>query len=254
MPPASSYAQRPTSPSPRAPATAGFTENIYAGAGSASAYPSPTAAQREEPIAPVPTPAMAFERRIAENPIVPAGAFGGSQPTAHFFSPKPAPASSAPGAGEYSPPQSSFPPEDDSQSKWQRLDESEKKRVAEEAYKAFEKSLESSRRNTQTKPRGGNMNRDVAERTGGGGGGSDRVNKRPTTADAKNQSQMELERKKHQDMVNAAAAKEKENAAAPKATTANAPKTKSSQQQQSAQQVQANAVMASAKRMVREHV
>ena len=94
MPPAESYVQRPTAPSPRPPVTTGRkSENIYADAGSAASsssnsnYPTPSAAVPNEPVAPLPTPAAEFERRIAENPIVPAGAFGGSQPTARFFSP-----------------------------------------------------------------------------------------------------------------------------------------------------------------------
>jgi hypothetical protein len=191
---------------------------------------------------------MAFERRLAENPIVPSGAFGGSQPTARFFSP---PALSTAEPEEYSSPQSPFPPEDDSQSKWQSLDDFEKKRVAAEAYKAFEKSLEDSRRNTQTKPKGGTMGMGVGARTGGGGGGSDRASKRPATAEAKNLSQMELERKKHQDMVKAAAAKEKDQTAAQTPTTTPPKTVVPTRPLQSAQQIQASAAQASAKRMVR---
>ena len=248
MPPVASFGQRPTAPAPRGSVTTGKTENIYAGAGSASTYPRPSTTRREEPIAPAPTPAMAFERRLAENPIVPSGAFGGSQPTARFFSP---PALSTAEPEEYSSPQSPFPPEDDSQSKWQSLDDFEKKRVAAEAYKAFEKSLEDSRRNTQTKPKGGTMGMGVGARTGGGGGGSDRASKRPATAEAKNLSQMELERKKHQDMVKAAAAKEKDQTAAQTPTTTPPKTVVLTRALQSAQQIQASAAQASAKRMVR---
>jgi hypothetical protein len=190
---------------------------------------------------------MAFERRLAENPIVPSGAFGGSQPTARFFSP---PAVSNPGQGEYSSPQSSFPPDDDSQSKWRSLDDFEKKRVAAEAYKAFEKSLEDSRRNTQAKPTGATMGMGGA-RTGGGGGGSDRATKRPATAEAKNLSQIELERKKHQDMVRASAVKDMGQAAAPTPNSISPKTTVPPRQMQSAQQIQASAAQASAKRMVR---
>jgi hypothetical protein len=248
MPPVASFGQRPTAPAPRGSVTTGKTENIYAGAGSASTYPRPSTTRREEPITPAPTPAMAFERRLAENPIVPSGAFGGSQPTARFFSP---PALSTAEPEEYSSPQSPFPPEDDSQSKWQSLDNFEKKRVAAEAYKAFEKSLEDSRRNTQTKPKGGTMGMGVGPRIGGGGGGSDRASKRPATAEAKNLSQMELERKKHQDMVKAAAAKEKDQTAAQTPTTTPPKTVVPTRALQSAQQIQASAAQASAKRMVR---
>lgn len=248
MPPVASFGQRPTAPAPRGSVTTGKTENIYAGAGSASTYPRPSTTRREEPITPAPTPAMAFERRLAENPIVPSGAFGGSQPTARFFSP---PALSTAEPEEYSSPQSPFPPEDDSQSKWQSLDDFEKKRVAAEAYKAFEKSLEDSRRNTQTKPKGGTMGMGGGPRIGGGGGGSDRASKRPATAEAKNLSQMELERKKHQDMVKAAAAKEKDQTAAQTPTTTPPKTVVPTRPLQSAQQIQASAAQASAKRMVR---
>lgn len=246
--PRASYEQRPTAPSPRVSATPGMTENIYAGAGSASAYPSPAAIRQDEPIAPVPTPAMAFERRLAENPIVPSGAFGGAKPTAHFFSPKSAPASSAPGVGG-----PASPPDDDPQSKWRKLDESEKKRVAAEAYKAFEKSLEDSRRNTQIKPKSDTMSRTNGGITGGGGGGSDRVNKRPASADAKNQSQMELERKKHHDMVKAATtpANIDRSQSAPPLQKSIPKNNTPPKQNLSTRQIQASAVQASAKRMVR---
>jgi len=281
MPPAASYEPRPTTPVPRGAAASGNPENIYAGAGSASTstYPSPAAVPREEPAAPLPTPAMAFEQRLAENPIVPSGAFGGSRPTSHFFSPKPAPeagAASTAGAGNYSTQPSPAPnaaaqaaaaakaaadEEDDPQSKWQKLDDFEKKRVAAEAYKAFEKSLEDSRRDTSTstKPKGGSTmgsrggggGGQPAATSTGGGGGSDRVNKRPTTAEGKNQSEKELERKKHQDMVKAASAtaatKEGKTGAQPLTSAPKkiAPKPK----QQSTRQVLASAAQASVKRM-----
>ncbi|KAL7544012.1 hypothetical protein ACHAXR_013549 [Thalassiosira sp. AJA248-18] len=295
MPPMASFDQRPTMPSPRGGARPGASENIYAGAGSAfpsSSAPAPSVPMRREeqppPVAPLPTPAMAFERRLAENPIVPSGAFGGSQPTARFFNPNkpaapPAPAARGGGGVDYSsPPQaSSLPPEDDSQSKWQTLDDYEKKRVAAEAYKAFEKSLEDSRRTSTQKPIKGGSSMGSRAGGGGGGGGSGTnnaatANKAPTaTANAaastkqQNQSsnQMELERKKHQDMVKTAAssaAKEKKKSSgsppppkpkssAPKSNYA--PKQKQQQkQQQSAQQIQASAAQASAKRMVREMI
>ncbi len=247
--PRTTYEQRPTAPSPRVAATPGMTENIYAGAGSVSAYPSPSTIRQDEPVAPVPTPAAAFERRLAENPIVPSGAFGGAKPTSHFFSPKPAPATSAAGAGG-----PTFPPEDDPQSNWRKLDESEKKRVAAEAYKAFEKSLEDSRRNTQIKPKAETSNRGSEGITGGGGGGgSDRVHKRPVSADAKNQSQMELEQKKLQDMVKAAsmsANSDRSQSAPP--LQLNIPKYDVPPKRNlSARQIQSSAVQASVKRMVR---
>ena len=157
LPPAKSFDQRPTAPVPRQAAQQ-RSDNIYAGAGSASfsrgtsrdgrvdnirpdtvkagageLTPSPSAIN--EPSAPLPTPAQAFERRLSENPIVPAGAFGGSRPTAHFFSQsKPSP------PAESSPPED-FSPQDEAQAKWRSLDESEKKRIASEAYKTFEKQI-----------------------------------------------------------------------------------------------------------------
>ena len=67
----------------------GEQDNSYAGAGTASQFsggggdggysnytPSPSVAS---PPAGLPTPAQAFERRLAENPIVPSGAFGGKK-------------------------------------------------------------------------------------------------------------------------------------------------------------------------------
>ena len=67
------------------PRRGGMQEDIYGGVGSSSGggasgfpqlTPSPAAVP---PPAGLPTPAQAFERRLAENPIVPAGAFGGSK-------------------------------------------------------------------------------------------------------------------------------------------------------------------------------
>ncbi len=172
MPLVASFGQHPTSPVPRRSATTGMPENIYASAGSSSTYLRPSTTQKEEPIAPVPTPAMAFERCLPENPILPVGAFGGSQPMACFFSSL---ASSITGPEEHSSPQSPFPLKDDSQSEWQHLDNFEKKGVAAKVFKAFEKSLEDSRCNTQTKPKGGTMCLRVGAPTGGGGGGSNRM-------------------------------------------------------------------------------
>jgi hypothetical protein len=115
VPPIASFGQHPTASVPRGSVMTGKTENIYASAGSVSTYLHPFTTQQEEPIAPVPTPAMAFKRPSAENPIVPAGALGGSQPMAHFFSLL---ALSIMEPEEHASPQSLFPPEDDSQSKW----------------------------------------------------------------------------------------------------------------------------------------
>lgn len=260
MPPAASYQQRPTAPSPRVAAPK-MTENIYAGAGSASQN-IPTPAPREEQVQ-VPTPQMEFERRLAENPIVPAGAFGGSAPTAHFFSPKSSPgapaslstgtpaapasfgSTSGGGRDNYRTQQSYTPEDEDSQSKWQRLDDNEKKRVAAEAYKAFEKSLED-RRGTALKPKAGSMGRGGAGRTGGGSGalkgGSGGAGAARTVAVSK---QVEPRRKR-------------QTAAAKKETGALPPEKKAQQQQsasapkQSAQQIRAAAAQASAKRMVRK--
>lgn len=199
LPPAKSFEQRPTAPVPRQAAQQ-RSDNIYAGAGSASSSrgsrdgrvdnirpdnvkagageltPSPSAIN--EPSAPLPTPAQAFERRLAENPIVPAGAFGGSRPTAHFFSQsKPSP------PAESSPPED-FSPQDEAQAKWRSLDESEKKRIASEAYKTFEKQITDSRNSPKSKggvplsrsnppnllsslSQGNGDKRDVAQRGGG---------------------------------------------------------------------------------------
>ena len=256
MPPTSLFDQRPTAPAPRGgSATTGMTENIYAGAGSASTYPRPAPARQETaPIAPQPTPALAFERRLAENPIVPSGAFGGSKPTAHFFSQKSAPASSSnERAGEdySSSSQSPYPPMDDDQAKWQSLDDFEKKRVAAEAYNSFQKSLEDSRRSTQLKPKGGTstMGLGIGARTGGGGGGSDRARKPIATAETKNISQIELERKKHQDMVKASVAANEKEMAMPSMTAVTLPKGTVQPRQLNTQQIQASATQASARRL-----
>ena len=170
LPPAKSFEQRPTAPAPRQAARQGLSDNIYAGAGTASSSretsrgqgridnirpdnvragaageltPSPSAIN--EPAAPLPTPAQAFERRLAENPIVPAGAFGGSRPTAHFFSQsKPSPPAESSSSQEVS-------PQDEAQAKWRSLDEAEKKRIASEAYKTFEKQITDSRNSPKSK-------------------------------------------------------------------------------------------------------
>lgn len=250
MPPTSSFDQRPTAPAPRGgSATTGMTENIYAGAGSASTYPRPAPSRQET--APQPTPALAFERRLAENPIVPSGAFGGSKPTAHFFSQKSVSASSSnERAGEdySSSSQSPYPPMDDDHAKWQSLDDFEKKRVAAEAYNSFQKSLEDSRRSTQLKPKGGTSTMDLGidSRTGGGGGGSDRARKPVATAETKNMSQIKLERKKHQDMVKASVAANEKGMALPATSL---PKGTVQPRQLNTQQIQASATQASARRL-----
>jgi len=166
------------------------------------------------------------------------------------------------GGGDNYRTQQSYTPEDeDSQSKWQRLDENEKKRVAAEAYKAFEKSLEDRRGTALVKPPAGSMGRGGAGRTGGGaavkgGSGGSGATKRPATASAaekkKQSSQVDLERKKHQDMVKAAANAAKGQKNAPPPVTKSAPLKKAlqqQQQQQSAEQIRASAAQASAKRM-----
>eukprot|EP00804_Cyclotella_cryptica_P018767 CCRYP_007249-RA/>CCRYP_007249-RA protein AED:0.25 eAED:0.25 QI:211/0.85/0.87/1/1/1/8/367/1439 len=214
LPPGTSFSPRPTSPTPRVRARTGITDNIYAGAGSAAistppspAVPSPTV--YEEP-AQVPTPQLEFERRLAENPIVPAGAFGGSKPTANFFrktaAPSPPPRQS--GSRNIN--------EDDTQSKWQSLDEAEKKRVAAEAYKAFEKQL-ADRRSQEQKPKQGagvsggrgpqiivNPARSTLQDDSKGAGADRRPpaeNPARTTVQKQKENQLQLERKKHQEMV-----------------------------------------------------
>ncbi len=47
--------------------------------------------------------------------------------------------------------------------------------VAAKVYKTFEKSLEDSRRNTQTNPKGSTMGLGFCARTGGGSSGRDRM-------------------------------------------------------------------------------
>ncbi|KAL7472599.1 hypothetical protein ACHAXS_012962 [Conticribra weissflogii] len=200
-----------SAPSPRTGSGAGRTDSIYAGAGTAggrgggdgargrvpngagvgdgrgiSRFVSAPAPSPAEPQ--MPTPAMAFEQRIAANPIVPAGAFGGSQPTAHFFNKSTPNGSYSSGYGSSAP---AGPPgtdvgrgrrpENDAQSKWAALDEVEKKRVAAEAYRAFEKNL-ADRRNPPS-PAG-------------------RTTRGPAASNPpRNLSQLERERQKHQEMV-----------------------------------------------------
>ena len=281
MPPITSFGQRPTTPVARTQAMTGMTENIYAGAGSVSSGysgsssttspgPSPSVIPREEqPTAPLPTPAMAFERRIAENPIVPQGAFGNSRPTANFFSPKPSPPAASSDSS-----QSAFSEEDDPQSKWQTLDETEKKRVAAEAYRAFEKSLEDGRRQGSSSSAGSggigsqqpNKGRQTVSPTVGASPGSNDGSKRtaaasttttPTSKTNQQSQQLEQERKKHQEMVKAAAsssAASKEQQAVAKSSAPLKSGNSSSQQQQqkSTRQIQMSAMQASAKRMVSE--
>lgn len=260
----------------------GMTENIYAGAGSVSSGysgsssttspgPSPSVIPREEqPTAPLPTPAMAFERRIAENPIVPQGAFGNSRPTANFFSPKPSPPAASSDSS-----QSAFSEEDDPQSKWQTLDETEKKRVAAEAYRAFEKSLEDGRRQGSSSAGSGgigsqqpNKGRQTVSPTvgaspgsKGGGDGSKRTaaastTTTPTSKTNQQSQQLEQERKKHQEMVKAAASssaasKEQQRTVA-KSSAPGGNSNSQQQQQKSTRQIQMSAMQASAKRMVSE--
>ena len=95
------------------------------------------------------------------------------------------------------------------------------------------------------------MGMGVGARTGGGGDGSNRASKWHATAESKKLSQMELEQKKHQDMVKVAAAKEKVQAVTPMPTTIPPKTVVSPRPLQSAQQIQALAVQASAKHMVR---
>jgi len=215
VPPGAFGASSPTrrsAPSPRTGSGAGRTDSIYAGAGAASgggggggaskgrapngagagdgrgisrfvSAPAPSPAVPQ-----MPTPAMAFEQRLAANPIVPAGAFGGSQPTAHFFNKSTQNGSQSSEYGSSAPTAPPGPdvgrgrrPENDSQSKWAALDEAEKKKVAAEAYKAFEKNL-ADRRNPPS-PAG-------------------RTTRGPAASNPpQNLSQLERERQKHQDMV-----------------------------------------------------
>ncbi len=72
--------------SPNSSLGVGRYDNIREVAGSASFgvnTPSPAIVNAA---AALPTPALAFKRRLAENPIVPAGTFGGLKPTLSFFS------------------------------------------------------------------------------------------------------------------------------------------------------------------------
>ena len=260
LPPAKSFEQRPTAPSPRQRAQQGLSDNIYAGAGTASGggaasgrgrvdnvrrennrqsdnmysgaeaasrgggneyssgrgrvdnvrpdntrpspgelTPSPSAVY--EPSAPLPTPAQAFERRLAENPIVPSGAFGGARPTAHFFSQgKPSPP-----AASSSSPQQEVSPQDEAQAKWRSMDEAEKKRIASEAYKTFEKQITDSRNKPSSKggvpPSRSNPPNLLSSLSRG-----EPVQSRskPATSSGNSANQREIERKKHQEMVKAA--------------------------------------------------
>ncbi|KAL7488030.1 hypothetical protein ACHAW6_013616 [Cyclotella cf. meneghiniana] len=213
LPPAVSFAPRPTAPTPRVRARTGITDNIYAGAGSAarSTPPSPAVPSPVyEETAQVPTPQLEFERRLAENPIVPAGAFGGSKPTANFFRKTTAP---PPPPRQHD---SRNRNDEDTQSKWQSLDESEKKRVAAEAYKAFEKQL-ADRRSQEQKPKQGvgggggrspqiivNPARSTLQneiRSGNAGRGTPAENPARTTIQKQKESELQLERTKHQEMM-----------------------------------------------------
>ena len=317
LPPAKSFEQRPTSPSPREPVRQGVSDNIYAGAGTASRgagtassaasgrgrvdnvrpdsdtrpsdniysgagtasrgtgtasssreyssgrgrvdnvrpdnirssagelTPSPSAVN--EPSAPLPTPAQQFERRLAENPIVPAGAFGGSRPTSHFFSqakPSP-PAESSSSSQEVS-------PQDEAQAKWRSMDDAEKKRIASEAYKTFEKQITDSRNTPNSK--GGvppsrinppNLLSSLSQGNPVENQGS------PVESQSNPVDQREIERKKHQEMVKAAEmSPDKAKFGAPATTAVDAKKPeKGSKPSQSADDIQKAAAAASAKRM-----
>jgi len=274
MPPAKAFEQRPTAPSPRQAARKGLSDNIYAGAGTATGgvgtassssssqgyyssgrgrvdnvrsdntrasagelTPSPSAIN--EPSVPLPTPAQAFERRIAENPIVPAGAFGGSRPTAYFFSQsKPSPQAESSSSREVS-------PQDEAQAKWRSMDEAEKKRIASEAYKTFEKQITDSRNNPNSKggvpPSRSNPPNLLSSLSQG------------TPVDSRGQpvDQREIERKKHQDMVKAAdMSPDKAKFGAPASAAVDAKKPEiESKPRQTANDIQKSAAAASAKRM-----
>jgi len=325
LPPAKSFEPRPATPSPRQPikqavsdniyagagtATRGGTasgrgrvdnvrpdntrpsDNIYSGAGTASGGGGTASSSREyssgrgrvdnvrpdntraragemtpspsvvsEPSAPLPTPAQAFERRLAENPIVPAGAFGGSRPTSHFFSqakPSP-PAASASSAEEVS-------PQDEAQAKWRSMDDAEKKRIASEAYKTFEKQITDSRNTPNSK--GGvppsrtnppnllsslsrgepveSQSKPVASQ------GKAVVSQgKPAASQGTPASQREIERKKHQDMVKAAEmSPDKAKFGAPASAAVDAKKPENGAKSgQTANDIQKSAAAASAKRL-----
>lgn len=216
----------------------GASDNVYAGAGRGAGSMAPSPSVAYEPPMQVPTPQLEFERRLAENPIVPSGgkliyvvksislalaslfliivfikAFGGSKPTAHFFG-----RNNAPPTGASSRQQTGNESGDDESAKWQSLDENEKKRVAAEAYKAFEKQLADRRSSQERKPK---------EAQGGGGGGGARSpaavnpgrktmnvkspertsagvpsdNPARTTMQQSQSDQVQMERRKHQEMV-----------------------------------------------------
>lgn len=302
LPPAKSFEQRPTSPSPRQSAQKGVSDNIYAGAGSASGGGDASSGRRRvdnvrpgdnarpngmdsssreyssgrgrvdnvwpdnararsgeltpspsivnEPAAPLPTPAQAFERRLAENPIVPAGAFGGSRPTAHFFSqgnPSPPAASSSTSSSlEVS-------PQDEAQAKWRSMDEAEKKRIASEAYKTFEKQITDSRNKPNSKggvpPSRSNPPNLLSSLSRGE---PVKSQDRPDAASQGNAaSQRDIERKKHQEMVKAAdVGPDKAKFGAPATAAVDGKKSGNEPKpRQTANDIQKSAVAASAKRM-----
>eukprot|EP00986_Skeletonema_menzelii_P014124 scaffold8941_cov145-Skeletonema_menzelii.AAC.9 len=294
LPPAKSFEQRPTAPAPRQAARKGVSDNIYAGAGTASGRgrvdnvrpgdntrqsgivsssreyssgrgrvdnvwpdnnrpsageltPSPSAVN--EPSPPLPTPAQAFERRLAENPIVPAGAFGGSRPTAHFFSqgnPSPPAASSSSSSSQ------DVSPQDEAQAKWRSMDEAEKKRIASEAYKTFEKQITDSRNTPNSKggvpPSRSNPPNLLSSLSRGE---PVKGQNQPAASQDDAASQREIERKKHQEMVKAAdMSPDKAKFGAPASAAVDAKKPENgSKSLQTANDIQKSAAAASAKRM-----
>ena len=295
LPPAKSFEQRPTAPAPRRPAQKGVSDNIYAGAGTASGRgrvdnvrpgentrqsgtdsssreyssgrgrvdnvrpdntrpsageltPSPSAVN--EPSPPLPTPAQAFERRLAENPIVPAGAFGGSRPTAHFFSqgnPSPPAASSSSSSSSQE-----VSPQDEAQAKWRSMDEAEKKRIASEAYKTFEKQITDSRNTPRSKggvpPSRSNPPNLLSSLSRGE---PVKGQSKPATSQDNAANQREIERKKHQEMVKAAdMSPDKAKFGDPASAAVDAKKPENgSKPLQTANDIQKSAAAASAKRM-----
>eukprot|EP00577_Skeletonema_sp_RCC1716_P003829 CAMPEP_0113377136 /NCGR_PEP_ID=MMETSP0013_2-20120614/3004_1 /TAXON_ID=2843 ORGANISM="Skeletonema costatum, Strain 1716" /NCGR_SAMPLE_ID=MMETSP0013_2 /ASSEMBLY_ACC=CAM_ASM_000158 /LENGTH=1610 /DNA_ID=CAMNT_0000259269 /DNA_START=224 /DNA_END=5056 /DNA_ORIENTATION=- /assembly_acc=CAM_ASM_000158 len=311
LPPAKSFEPRPATPSPRQPIKQAVSDNIYAGAGTATRggsasgrgrvdnvrpdntrpsdniysgagtasggggtasssreyssgrgrvdnvrpdntraragemTPSPSVVS--EPSAPLPTPAQAFERRLAENPIVPSGAFGGSRPTSHFFSqtkPSP-PAASASSEEEVS-------PQDEAQAKWRSMDDAEKKRIASEAYKTFEKQITDSRNTPNSKggvpPSRTNPPNLLSSLSRGEPVESQ---DKPVASQGTPASQREIERKKHQDMVKAAEmSPDKAKFGAPASAAVDAKKPENGAKPgQTANDIQKSAAAASAKRM-----